>query len=106
MLHKGKVAIALWGNAKRQVRIFLRLKPRARVWPPDGFEPVLQHHAELVKRFLKELPEGWDVRRTRVARRADSECLVTVWPGLRKTARLIPRDELAVLEAVVVSHKG
>jgi hypothetical protein len=41
-----------------------------------------------------------------VTRKADAAYLDAVWPKLRKTAQMIPRDELAVLEAVVVSHKG
>ena len=48
MLHKGKVAVTLWGNAKRKVRIFPGIKPRMRVWPPSGFEPVLQRHAVVI----------------------------------------------------------
>jgi hypothetical protein len=75
MLHKAKVAIAVWGNAKRQARLFLGLKPRVRAWPPDGFEPALQHHTRLVKRFLKEMPEGWDVRGKTVCEVGSKDCL-------------------------------
>jgi SAM-dependent methyltransferase len=75
MLHKGRVAKAMWGNAKRQVRIFLGIKPRKRVWPPDGFETVLRRHTELAKLFLKEMPAGWDVRGKNVCEVGPSDCL-------------------------------
>jgi hypothetical protein len=75
MLHKDKVARAMWGNAKRQVRLSLGLKPRVRAWPPDGFEPMLQRQAGLVKLFLKEMPAGWDVRGRNVCEVGPSDCL-------------------------------
>jgi SAM-dependent methyltransferase len=52
------------------------------------------------------LKAGLVIDEIRVTRKADAAYLDTVWPRLRKKAQLIPRDELAVLEAVVISHKG
>lgn len=75
MLNKGKVAKAVWGNAKRQVRIALGLKPRAEVWPPHGLDFSLKHHTNLVKRFLKEKPENWDVKGKTVCEVGSKDCL-------------------------------
>ena len=62
MLHKRKVALALWRNAKRQARIRLGIRPRARVWPQDGFDHALHRQEVLAKRFLEALPPDWNVQ--------------------------------------------
>jgi len=48
---------------------------------------------------------GLIVEETIVTRRADPQYLEDIWPKLRREARQIPKAELGVLEAVVVSHK-
>jgi SAM-dependent methyltransferase len=75
MLHKGKVAIAVWGNAKRQVRISLGMKARIRHWPPNGVEAALQHHTQLVQRFLKEKPDHWQVGGKTICEVGSKDCL-------------------------------
>lgn len=75
MLNKGKVAKAIWGNAKRQVRIALGLKPRPEVWPPHGFEFSLQHHIDLVNRFQRYIPGTWDVTGKTICEVGSHDCL-------------------------------
>jgi hypothetical protein len=52
------------------------------------------------------LKAGLVIDEIKVTRRADPGHLDSVWPNLRKSAKLIPREELAVLEANVRIHKG
>jgi SAM-dependent methyltransferase len=41
----------------------------------------------------------------KVTRKADQKYLDQIWPELRQMARKLPREEISILEAVVVSHK-
>ncbi len=42
---------------------------------------------------------------TKVVRRAEPDYLARVWPRLRNKARALPTEEVAILQAVVVSHR-
>jgi SAM-dependent methyltransferase len=74
MLHKRKIALAIWRNAKRQVRIHLGIKPRHRAWPQDGFDHALQRSQNLARRFLEQVPPGWDVRGKHICEVGCSDC--------------------------------
>ena len=75
VLHKSKVARALWGNAQRQLRIALKRKPRPRVWPPNGLESVIRHHTELVQRFVAQAPARWQFAGKTFCEIGPSDCL-------------------------------
>ena len=48
---------------------------------------------------------GLEHDETRVLRRAAPDYLATIWPLLRRKARSLPPAEVAVLQAVVTSHR-
>lgn len=75
MLHKFKVARALWGNAKRQTRVALGRKPKGRVWPDPDIDFVINHHADLLRRFLEALPEDWEIENQTFCEVGCSDCL-------------------------------
>jgi SAM-dependent methyltransferase len=75
VLHKSKVVRAVWGNTLRQTRKALGLKRRARNWPPNGLEPVVQHHTDLLQRFLDQAPKSWSFSGKTVCEIGCSDCL-------------------------------
>jgi hypothetical protein len=48
---------------------------------------------------------GLVLEETKVTWRAEPDYLSAVWPELRSKARSIPKEEVGILEAVVVSYK-
>lgn len=85
MLHKRKVFRELIGNARRQIRILLRLKPRAR---PPMLEQVPEETVERYRRicqFYRDwLPTDADLRGARV-------CEVGPGDGLASASLLLGR---------------
>jgi hypothetical protein len=60
---------------------------------------VLSEHEAAVKRA------GLVLDGTRAIREADSQYLAAIWPHLRRKLRSLPREEVAVLQGVVMCHK-
>jgi SAM-dependent methyltransferase len=75
MLHKAKVARAIWYSTRRRVRLALRIKPRVRPWPAYGVEAVVAHHTDLVRRFLEAAPPAWNFTGKTVCEAGCSDCL-------------------------------
>jgi cyclopropane fatty-acyl-phospholipid synthase-like methyltransferase len=57
-----------------------------------------QHHQAMTD-------SGFVIDETKVVRRAQPDYVAHVWPHLRSKARALPKEEVSILQAVVVSHR-
>ena len=71
------------------------------MYPPfwRATRSFLSEHYQGMSRAGLEHDETW------VLRRADPDYLAAIWPRLRRKARSLPPEEVAVLQAVVTSHR-
>lgn len=89
MLHKAVVARVVWNSAKRKLRIALGLKPRRRIWPENGFDFVLGHHTDLVRRFQEAVPADWEFTGRTVCEVGCSDCLAVASLVIGKRAHRV-----------------
>jgi hypothetical protein len=77
MLHKKRVARALYYSARRWLRTNLRLKPKNRPPPVLGqaIENVIDRHAGIARRFLDNLPTQLNLTNKRFCEVGPGDCL-------------------------------
>lgn len=75
MRHPKTVAQAIYYSARLRTRVWLGIKPRPRAWPPKGYDPLLAHHADLVRLFLQNAPASWKFPGKHVCEIGPSDCL-------------------------------
>ncbi|HWB59845.1 MAG TPA: methyltransferase domain-containing protein [Chthoniobacteraceae bacterium] len=103
MLHKIRVLKALYGNSKRQLRIFLRIKPRPKT--PILSRPVpeiLEFHSLICRRLNDLWPAGLDLHGESVCEIGPGDCLASAAYFVAKGASHV---DLVELEPPVANAK-
>ena len=75
MRHKKKVAQAIYYSSRLRTRLLLGVKERPRRWPPHGYDALLAHHCDLVRRFQENAPKSCDFKGKSVCEVGPSDCL-------------------------------
>jgi hypothetical protein len=101
MLHKKRVALALYYSARRWLRIRLGLKPRNRPPPVLGqpIENVIERHAGIARTFLDNFPSKLDLTNKRFCEVGPGDCLAMAGVALGMGATRV--DMIEMCEAVV-----
>jgi hypothetical protein len=101
MLHKKRVARALYYSARRWLRIRFRLKPSSRPPPVLGqpIENVIHRHAWIARTFLDNLPPELDLTNKRFGEVGPGDCLAMAGVALGMGATRV--DMIEMCEPVV-----
>ncbi len=110
MLHKRKVARALWGNGLRQIGRWLGRPRRSAVWDEAWQGAALRRHTELVKLFLQHWPADWELTGKTICEVGCSDCFalasLLIGQGAAQVALVEPsapaldRRQVSILESI------